>query len=208
MKTPINSRTLRQHLTYSWWKYAILIVLGAILVNLYYTVTVYRSPADKVIELYVYGYGDQDALDSYMSGVRETDLPEMESMHTLVLTTDATYGVMQLTTYIAAGEGDLYMLPRDQFVSMAASGTWIALEEDEELMNIFTEAGVSLQSGWRRNSEEGTTHLYGIPLSALPGLEKYAYVENGFLSVLITGGNTENSLVFLRRLCRDMVQAE
>ena len=102
MKTPINSRTLRQHLTYSWWKYAILIVLGAILVNLYYTVTVYRSPADKVIELYVYGYGDQDALDSYMSGVRETDLPEMESMHTLVLTTDATYGAMQLTTYIAA----------------------------------------------------------------------------------------------------------
>ena len=207
MKTPVNGRTLRQHLTYSWWKYALLIVLGAVLVNLYYTVTVYRSPADKVIELYVYGYGDQTALDSYMSRVREEELPEMEDMHTLLLTTDATYGPMQITTYLAAGEGDIYILPREQFVSMASSGTWITLEDDGELMSLFNEAGVSLQSGWRRNSEEGATHLYGIPVSALPGLEKMVYVENGFLCVLITGGNTDNAMVFLRRLCRDMIQA-
>ena len=39
MKTPINARTLRQHLTYSWWKYALVIALGAVAVNLYYTMT-------------------------------------------------------------------------------------------------------------------------------------------------------------------------
>ena len=81
----------------------------------------------------------------------------------------------------------------------------IDLEDDEELMAIFNEANVSLQSGWRRDSDTGESHLYGIPAARLPGLDRYAYAENGFLSVLISGGNDENTLKFLRILCSDMI---
>lgn len=208
MKTPINSRTLRQHLTYSWWKYALIIIFGAAAVNILFTVTVYRSPAEKKIDFYISGYGDGQALNSYISEVQQSRMPEMEEMTSLFLTTDATYGNMQLTTYVAAGEGDLYLLPRDGFVSLASQGAWIPLEEDAELMAIFNDAGISLQSGWRRDSSDGSTHLFGIPVSALPGLSSYVYVENGFLSVLINGGNTDNTLRFLRILCADMLRAE
>ena len=44
MKTPINARTLRQHLTYNWWKYLLIIAVAFGLVDLLYTVTAYRSP--------------------------------------------------------------------------------------------------------------------------------------------------------------------
>ncbi|MBR2822144.1 MAG: hypothetical protein IKE24_00435 [Clostridia bacterium] len=205
MKTPINARTLRQHLTYSWWKYALVIALGAVAVNLYYTMTAYRSPAEKKVEMYVYGVVNQDALDGYMANVRENKMSDMEEMHSLALSTDDTYGVMQLSTYVAAAEGDLYVLPRNNFVSMAASGAWSPLEGDEELMALLNEAGVNLQSGWRRESSTGENHLFGIPLSALPGLNDYLYVENGFLSVLVSNGNDENVALFLRILCEDMI---
>ena len=207
MKTPINSRTLRTHITYSWWKYALIIVLGGFLVNMYCTMTAYHPPAEKKIEIYVYGYGDQAALDAYMENVRETRMPEMEEMHGLFLATDDTYGAMQLTTYIAAAEGDLYILPRDSFVSMASTSAWMPLEKDEELMSLFNQAGISLQSGWSRESGSGETHLYGIPVSALPGLSEYLHVDSGFLSVLVTNGNDDNVIQFLHILCHDMISA-
>ena len=207
MKTPVNRDTLRQHLTYSWWKYALVILLGALSVNFFFTVTAYRTPAEKKVDLYISGLADEAGLNAYMERVRTLYMPDMEEMTALLLTGDATYGPMQLSTYIAAGEGDVYLLPRDTFISMAASGTWIPLESDEELTSIFTSRDLSLQSGWRREGESGESHLYGIPLSRLPGLSEYVRVENGFLSVLVTNGNTDNVLKFLRILCEEMVDA-
>ena len=207
MKTPVNVRTIRQHLTYSWWKYALLIVLGALAVNLYFTVTVYRPPESRKVLLYVYGLADEEGLNAYLEDVHREQMPEMEEMGSLILSTDGTYGPMQLTTYVAAGEGDIYLLPRDQFIQMASSGTWVPLEEEEDLISLFTERDLSLQSGWRRLSDTGESHLFGIPLSRLPGLSRYVAVENGYLAVLVTNGNDENVLRFLRILCQDMLDA-
>ena len=206
MKTPVNATTLRQHLTYSWWKYALLIVLGTLAVNLYFTVSAYRSPPEKKIDFYIYGLGDEKGLQEYMDTVRQESFPEMEEMNVLLLATDSTYGPMQLSTYIAAGEGDLYLLPRDEFISMASSGAWVSLEEDDELTALFTDRDISLQSGWRREADSGESHLYGIPVSRLPGLSRYAAVENGFLCVLVSGGNTDNTVQFLKVLCADMLE--
>ena len=63
MKTPVNARTLRQHLTYNWWKYLLIAVLAFGLVDLLYAVTAYRSPRDKTVGLYVYGYLNETELN-------------------------------------------------------------------------------------------------------------------------------------------------
>ena len=68
-------------------------------------------------------------------------------------------------------------------------------------------SGASLKRGWRTDSENGETHLYGIPLDQLPGLGQYFYVEDGFACVLAFGKNVDSSLEFLRILCRDMLAA-
>lgn len=207
MKTPINAQTLRQHLTYNWWKYALVIVLGALAVNLYYTTSTYRPPEEKKVDLYIYGLADDAGLRQYMAGVNEEQMPDMEEMDVIVMVQDESYGAAVLSTYMAAGEGDLYILPRDSFVSYASSGAFLPLEEDEELMALFNDREISLQSGWRRNSDEGVNHLYGIPVNKLPGLERYCRVDGGYLSVITANRNTENVMKFLRIFCSDMLDA-
>ena len=206
MKTPINKTTLKHHFTYSWWKY--LCVFAAVIVIVWMpfdTIFRPRIPEEKKISIYIYGYADTEKLNARMEEVRVNELPDMEEMSSLMLSVDETYGPMQLTTYIAAGEGDLYLLPREEFLSLASGGVFQALEDDAELMAVFDEAGVDLRRGWRSNSETGETHLYGIPVNFLPGLSRYCYVENGFLSVFVRNGNEENVRTFLLALVREMI---
>ena len=46
-----------------------------------------------------------------MEDVRQEDCPDMESVTSSVSVPDETYGPMQLMTYLAAQEGDLYLFP-------------------------------------------------------------------------------------------------
>jgi len=207
MKTPLTPARLKQHITYNWWKYLIIIAAAIGLVDLLYSVTAYRPPRDKTIAFYVYGYADEAGLTAYMDHVRETEMPDMEEMTGRLLIEDSSYGPMQLMTYLAAGEGDVYLLPREEFLNYAASGALVRLEEDAELMALFDSAGVSLQSGWRRETDTGENHLYGIPQDKIPGLGRFAYAQDGYLCVIVTGGNQENTAKFLRILCRDTLIA-
>ena len=207
MKTPVTSKSLREHFTYNWWVYLLIALLAFGLVDLLYTVTAYRSPRDKTIGFYVYGYVNDTGMSAYMDNIRETEMSDMEEMSSVMLAMDDTYGPMQLMTYLSAGEGDVYMLPREQFLNYSMSGSMAPLENDTELMALFDAAGVNLQSGWRKETETGENHLYGIPQDKLPGLIQYAYAQDGFLCVPLTGGNQENAMKFLRILCRDMLTA-
>lgn len=206
MNTPVNARTLKQHFAYNWWLYLLSAVLAVVLVNLLFTVTAYHPPEDKKVEFFVYGYTDNNALEEYLAHVRETEMEDMEEVSSLMLLDDSNYGPMQLMTYLAAGEGDVFLLPREQFLSVASSSGLLPLEGDEELLALFSGAGISLQSGWRKNTDTGETHLYGIPQSKLPGLEKFAWAKDGYLCVLATGGNDVNAMKFLRILCRDTLK--
>ena len=205
MKTPLTSARLKQHLTYNWWKYLLAAVLAVGLVDMLYTLTAYRPPREKSLGFYIYGYMDEPTLTEYMDHVRETEMSDMEEMKPILLMTDDSYGPMQVMTYMAAGEGDVYLLAREEFLNYAASGSLIPLEDDTELISLFDSAGVSLQSGWRRNTETGETHLYGIPQSRLPGLGLYAYATDGFLCMPVTTRNRENAAKFMRIICRDMI---
>lgn len=206
MKTPVTSRTIREHIAYSWWKYALLVILAVVGWNLIYTMTAYRPPAEKKVNLFICAYGEQDALDEYMEQVRVNEMPDMEDMSTVFLTVDETYTPMQLMTYFAAGEGDLYILPKDYFQAYAAQGAFLALEDIPGLVETLEEAGVALDKGWRTNTETGEKHLYGIPADALPGLNAYIYgTTDTYLSILANNGNDENCFKFLNILVRDML---
>ena len=203
MKTPITSAGLKQHITYNWWKYLLIIAAAIGLVDLLYSVTAYRSPREKTVGFYVYGYMDEPGLTAYLDRVRETEMSDMEVVNAQLMLDDSNYGPMQLMTYLAAGEGDLYLLPREEFLNNALNGTMIPLENEAELMALFDSAGITLQSGWRRETETGETHLYGIPQSKLPGLGQYAYAQDGYLCIPVSSRNQDNALKLLRILCRD-----
>ncbi len=206
MNTPLNSKTLKQHFAYSWWKYLLVALIAFGLVDLLYTMTAYRSPANKKVEFYVYGMMEQEKLTSYMEKVRTTEMEDMEVMTPLQLMNDSYYGPMQLMTYMAASEGDVYLLSRDEFVTLAAQGSLLPLENDKELMALFDQAGINLQNGWRKDNETGESHLCGIPQNKVPGLSQYAYATDGYLCIPVTSANEENALKFLRILCRDTLK--
>ena len=149
MKTPLNAETLKHHFTYSWWKYVLALVAGIFLVNFLFTVTKPRIPEEKRVDFYIYGLASEESVNAYMEHIRTSEMPDTESMTCSILYVDETYGAMQLMTYVAAQEGDLYLLPRDEFLSYSASEAFLPLEDDEELMAIFNEAGIDLRRGWR-----------------------------------------------------------
>ena len=73
MKTPVTSKSLRQHFTYNWWMYLLIALIAFGLVDLLYTVTAYRSPRDKTIGFYVYGFVNDKDMSAYLDNVRETE---------------------------------------------------------------------------------------------------------------------------------------
>lgn len=210
MKTPVTKDRLRQHWNYSWWKYVLLVMLAVIGWNLIYTMTAYRPPAEKKVDLYISGTtGDQTLLNGYLENVRATEMADMEQMTSVVLAADDYYGSIQLSTYIAAGEGDVYLMDASTFQQYAANGGMLALEDNEALLAAAEAAGISVDKGWRTETETGERHLYGIPASSLTGFHEYGViVQDTYLCVLVNCGNNDNAVKLVSILLRDMQSAE
>ena len=206
MKTTLTKKTIRDHFAYHWWMYLLAAVLSFVLVDITLSVTVPRVPEDKKVDLYICGVIDTDGLSARLEEIRASDLPEQEEINAYTILMDDNYGAMQLTTYLAAGEGDIYLLPREEFLNISASGALVALETQEDLMNLFTEKGLDLRRGWRTLRDSDETHLYGIPASFLTGLTEYAYYsEDSLLCVVSNNKNEENVMTFLYAFCREML---
>ena len=206
MKTPVNKRSLQLMKTYSWWKFAFIIIGAAVFWNLFFTVTAYRSPPHLKVDFYAATTGNEPAIREYLEQVHQTEMSDMEEMNFVFLTTESYYGDLQLSTYIAAQEGDVYMLPSVQFQNYAANGAMLPLEEDAELLEYCRRAGIALDKGWRTNTDTHERHLYGIPADKLTGLQDRLYmgIADRYLCVIVNNGNDENSFKLLRILVRDM----
>lgn len=205
MKTPLTRDRLKQHFTYSLWKYALLIccVLGGW--NLFYTMTAYRPPQEKIVDIYIYGSGEEEPLNAYMESVRAGEMDDMEQMTTVFLMQDESYGLMILTTRVAAGEGDIYILPKDVYQSSSGEEWFCELDAEADIIALCDENGINLDRCWRRNNSTNERHLYGLPLSAFPGMAQYIYTDGEYyVSVLNNNGNQENVMKFLRILLRDL----
>lgn len=206
MKTPVTRKAIQQHWNYSWWKYLLLAAGCLFAWNLFFTTTAYRPPAEKKVDFYVCG-GVQDEIDAYMENVRLNEMYDMEQMSSVVLMSDDYYSNMQLTTYIYASEGDVYLLGAKEFQSFAEAGAFLPLEDREMVTAAAENADITVDRGWRTCTDTGERHLYGIPATKLTGLNAFSIgVKDMYLCVLYNNGNDENSLKFLSILIRDMAE--
>lgn len=129
-------------------------------------------------------------------------------MNSVLLLRDETYSNVQLSTYIMANEGDIYYLPGDFFQQFAVNGAFAALEDYSEVMETLDRLGIDAEKGWRLNTETMERHLVGIPASSLPGMAAYGFnTENCWFSVLLGGGNLDNTVHFLCLMLEDMATA-
>ena len=208
MKTPITREKIQNHITYSSWKYILLVVVAIFGWNLIYTTTAPETPEDKKVVMGIYAYGEQDEIDVYMEQTRLSLLPDMLELTAEYITPDEMYGDMILSTRFAARECDIYILPRSQFQSYAAQGAFMPLEEVlPDLIADLEAAGVSLSRGYRSVEETGEKHQYGIPCAEMTTLQSMLLCDlsDMYLCVFFETENNENVLTFADYFVRDMM---
>ena len=210
MKTPITKEKFQNHITYSSWKYILLVVAAIFGWNIIYSVTQYQPPEEKKVILGIFSYGEDVNITPYMQRIQAELLPEMEDVSAQYIMPDETYGDMILTARIAARECDMYILPRTQFQNYAAQGGFMPLDEVlPELLADLEAAGVSLSRGYRTNDETGEKHQYGIPCADLPGMRPMLQCDTKdmYAAVFFETENNENVLTFFNQFIRDMMVA-
>lgn len=205
IKTPINRDTLRQHLTYSAWKYALVAVIAIFGWSLVYTMSAYRSPEDKRIDVYIMSSTTtSEVADAFLKPVWKECVPEMETVSSVMLTnTEEYYVVQQLTVYMAAGEGDIYFLDDKYFKMYAAQGCFLPLD-DLIADGVINTDGVDLAAGTVTyiaetdddfNPTVTEQHIYGIPLKEFYGFMTGMNIDNRELYACITVNNKNDENV-------------
>ncbi len=210
IRTPVTKERLKTHFTYNLWKYLVVIACSLFCWSLVYAQTAYRSPQDKRIDVYVKSSTvTEELMDSFFEPIWKSVVPDMELVSgvTLLSTSDNTdyYSQMQLSVYIAAGEGDIYILPAADFKSFAAGGAFIALD-DLVADGTIDVTGIDTASGRVTIADEDTgtseTHLYGIPLDSLYGFIDGMQLDNRGMvaAIMVNNRNDENVIPFFNAL--------
>lgn len=207
IKLPITKRRIRNHFTYAWWQYVLLVGLAIFGWNLLYTTTRYRSPEELKIEWYceeAVSLGGQERLNALMEELRAELYPDMEEVTFTPVGYDDTYGEMQLFVWASAGQGDLYMLTPEHIKSLAANGALLDLEPyiDDGTLNV---EGIDLKSGYYTDTETGKKYLVAIPTDTLTGLADYEITPEGkLMGLMAAGGNIENAVKLMAWLLDNM----
>ena len=196
---PITKKRIQNHFTYAWWIYALLLALAIFGWNLIGTVTRYQSPPEKKVEWFFGGYqlDNGEAAEKLMEQLHQDLLPEMEEVKYQFIITDDAYGPMQLTTWSFAGEGDLYTLSKTSYDNLAQNGAMMNLQPYVD-SGVLKLDGIDLTGCYVTEPDSGEKWLCGIPVKALPGLSRYNLGgEDCYMSILINGGNDENTVKLL-----------
>lgn len=195
----MDKHTLKNHWHYSWWKYALLCAAAVCGINILFTSTAYRVPEEKKMELYVCNsYVDAVALEDYLWPMLKEAAPEQEQLlvASIDLSSNDPYANMQFTTYTAAQQGDVMILPRSQFLAMAEVGTEYAFIDLSPYIQsgALCVDGIDLSAGMLKDSA-GNEGVYGIPTSSLYGLLEFSCDPwGGILCVTSYSGNEETAV--------------
>ncbi len=186
----LSRQSLRRHLTYSLWKYVLVTVCAVFGVSLLFDMTRYRPPAEKKTDFYItVGYADTEGLKAELWPYLESACPEQEELNivSMNLSGENMYGRMQFATYLGAGEGDLVLISREEFLRYTAAGGQQSIFADltEYVKNgtIEADTGFGEGSGSRAVSASGLSVLKGYGI----------YSDDAFLCVFAHSRNPDTA---------------
>ena len=203
----ITKHRLKNHWAYSWWKYLLMAVCVVFGVNMLFTVTAYRSPENKKVEIYLCkGWADAEtAYADLLPELLEID-PEQEELYVqnIDITSDDYYSVMQFTTYMAAQQGDILLLPRSEVGKYADEEAWGAYAElTEYIEGGMLNVGDADLSGVMYENASGEMGVFGVPADALYGLTVYGIdPADSVLVITAYSGNEETCVKLLDAMIR------
>lgn len=206
IKTPLQRANIKTHFTYYFWAY-LLVIAGAIFGwNLLYTVTAYRSPENKRVDLYIQSstVSDQTAKE-FIQPIWDQYVPDMEVVDAVLLQSksDDYYSAMQLTVYIMSQEGDIYILSSSDFKNYAAQGAFLDLKPFVNDGQLHID-GIDVSAGYVAMVDENglpvaQRQMFGVPLYSLYGYMDGLYMDNRDMVLAVTAynNNTDNVIKFV-----------
>ena len=206
IKTPLDGASQKTHFAYHFWIYILIIAASVFGWNLLYTMTAYRSPENKRIDLYIQSNTvSQESAEAFLKPIWESTVPEMEAVDSVILASNAQdyYSSMQLTVYIMAQEGDIYLMNSADFKTYASQGVFIDLQPYIDAGRIDV-SDIDLSAGFvapldEEGLPESERRLFGIPIYSLYGYADGLGLDNRdmILGVTAFSGNEENVIAFL-----------
>ncbi|MBR1709958.1 MAG: hypothetical protein IJ719_14210 [Clostridia bacterium] len=195
----ITKSKLKTHFHYGWWKYLLALVISVFGISIVFDMTEYRPPEEKKTELYILnGYAEAETLEGVLWPLLKEACPEQElltSMNINLLSEDI-YVRMQYSTYLAAHQGDVMLMPLSEFHNLlldeGAETIFVELSPYIE-SGVIQVDGIDLSTGMAK-ATDGTEGIYGIPADSLKGLEAYSCNPEGALLVSMSyGGNLDTA---------------
>ena len=203
----LSRKSILNYLMYSWWKYVVLVVVCVLGVDVLFTVTAYRVPEEKKVEVYILNdFIDSDRLQEQLwPELLAFDAAQEEMfVQNINLSSNDMYAYMQFSTYVAAQQGDVCLMPAAEVKKLAADGAEHAFLE----LTPYIERGlidpmdIDLAAGMMRSSE-GVEGLYAIPADSLYGLLELNNDPAGsMLCVLDYNGNDDASAAVLGQMIK------
>ncbi len=193
--TRITKERLKNHWLYSSWKYLLMIVIFVAGWNLTYSITEYKPPREKRLEVYflstAYVEENIKALEEELAplfvGDGEDDMEELNFYVVNYGSEDDVYGPQLLMTRLASHEGDIYMVDEQTFASFVAQELATPLDEYIE-SGALDVTGQDLETVTRAapagQDENGNTiysnerHVYALPAEPLYGFINENIISN------------------------------
>jgi len=207
IKTPLDKKRIRTHFAYNSWKYLTIVLASIFGWNLLYTMTAYRSPEHLRVDLYIQSAtATNESVDTFLKPIWDEYIPDMETVSSVLLTSttkEDPYANMQLSVYIMAQEGDIYILTTEDFKNYASQGAFIDLTTYVEngMLNL---EGIDTSAGYVATVDvdgipTGEKQFFGIPAYKLEGFKSGMNVYNNDLVIAVTSfsHNEENVIKFL-----------
>ena len=201
----MTKKRIMDHWRYSWFKYALLLIVTLLGVDLLFAVTAYRPSEDRRLQVYLCnGYADATALSQDLWDELKAACPEQEQL--IVQNIDLTGGDMnariQFSTYIAVHEGDVCLLPAAEAYALAEESAELVFVELTPYIEsgIIVADGIDLTRG-EMDASDGTRGLYAIPADMLTGLGDYGCdPSGGMLVAMAYGGNDETAVTLIGQM--------
>ena len=121
----LSRKSIANYWMYSWWKYLALVVVCVMGVDVLFTTTAYRVPEDKKVEVFILnGYVDADRLYNDLWPALLAFDAEQEEMliQNININSSDVYAYMQFSTYVAAQQGDVCLMPTSEVKKLVTDG--------------------------------------------------------------------------------------
>lgn len=116
---------------------------------------------------------------------------------------------MQFSTYVAAQQGDLFLISRDEMRRITADGAQEALVELTGYLNsgVIDANGMDLKNG-TLDRGDGTTAVYAIPADTLTGLSRYGNdPKNSLLCIPMYTKNADSAAALIGLMLEKLAAA-